>query len=76
VDIEAVTSSHIEEMVQELIQQERVEALGTEMPQEKATIEVRETSTLQGSPQNPPSLNPQLGKEILMLRIFPFYRRG
>jgi len=70
VDVEAATSSHIEEMVQELIQQERVEAPVTEMPQEKANIEVEGTSTLQGSPQNPPSLNPQLGKEVLMLRMF------
>ena len=64
---EAVTASHIEEMIQELAQQERVEAPVTEMPQEKAIIEVGETSTLQDSPQNSPSLNPQLGKEILML---------
>ena len=55
---EAATSSHIEEMVQELVQQGRVEAPVTEMPQEKATI---------GVAQNSPSLNPQLGKEMLML---------
>jgi len=67
VDSEAATSSHIEEMIQELAQQEDVEAPATEMPQEGAIIEVKETSTLQDSPQNSPSLNPQLGKKILML---------
>jgi len=67
VDSEAATSSHIEEMVQELVQQERVEVPVTKMPQEKALIEVGGISTLQDSPQNSPSLNPQLGKEILMI---------
>jgi len=67
VDSEATTSSHIEEMIQELAQQEGVEAPATEMPQERAIIEVGETSTLQDSPRNSPSLNPQLGKKILRL---------
>jgi len=65
-DSEATTSSHIEEMVQELVQLGRVEAPVAEMPQEKAAIEVGETSTLQDSPKNPPSLEPQLGKEMLI----------
>ena len=65
-DSEAATSSHIEEMIQELAQQEDVEAPATEMPQERAIIEVGETSTLQDLPRNSPSLNPQLGKKILM----------
>ena len=65
-DSEARTSSHIEEMIQELAQQEGVEA-AAEMPQERAIIEVGETSTLQDSPRNSPSLNPQLGKKILTL---------
>ena len=55
---EAATSSQIEEMIQELAQPERVEAPITGMPQERATIEVRETSTLQDSPKNSPSLGP------------------
>ena len=66
-DSEAATSSHIEEMIQELAQQEDVEAPATEMPQERAIIEVGVTSTLQDSPRNSPSLNPQLGKKILRL---------
>ena len=66
-DSEAATSSHIEEMIQELAQQEGVEALVTEMSREGAIIEVGETSTLPDSPRNSPSLNPQLGKKILRL---------
>ena len=62
----AAASSQIEEMIQELAQQERVEAPITGMPQERAIIEVRETSTLQDSSKNSPSLNPQLGKEMWM----------
>jgi len=54
---EVATSSHIEEMIQELAQQERVEAPVTEMPQERAIVEVGEASTLQD----------QLGKETSML---------
>jgi len=76
VDSEAATSSHIEEMIQELTKQERVEAPATEMPQERAIIEVGETSTLQDLPRNLPSLDPQLGKEILMFSIFSFYCHG
>ena len=37
---EVATSSHIEEMIQELAQQEGVEAPAIEMPQERAIIEV------------------------------------
>ena len=66
-DSEATTSSHIEEMIQELAQQESVEAPAIEMPQERAIIEVGETSTLQDLPRNSPSSNPQLGKKISML---------
>jgi len=64
---EAAASSHIEEMIQELAQQERAEAPITGVPHGRAIIEVRETSTLQDSPKNSPSLDPQLGKKILML---------
>ena len=66
-DSEAATSSYIEEMIQELAQQEGVEAPATEMPQERAIIEIGETSTLQDLPRSSPSSNPQLGKGVLML---------
>ena len=66
-DSETATSSHIEEMIQELAQQEGVEAPAIEMPQERAIIEVGETSILQDLPRDLPSLDPRFGKEILML---------
>jgi len=49
-------------MIQELAQQEGVEVLTTEMPQERATTEVGEASTLQDLPRNLPSSDPQPGK--------------
>ena len=39
---------------------------------EEATTEVRETSPLQDSPKNSSSLDLQLGKEVLMPRMFLF----
>ena len=80
-DIEAATSSHIEEMVQESTQPEGVEAPAAEMPPEKVTTEIgetptlqdeeatseaRETSTLQDSSKTSTSPDLQLGKEALM----------
>ena len=66
VDSEATTSSQIEEMIQELAQQEGLEAPITGMPQESATIEVKEVSTPHDLPGNSPASDPQLGKRILM----------
>ena len=66
-DSEAATSSHIEEMIQELAQQEGVEAPAIEMPQERAIIEVGEISTSQDLPRDLPSLDSRLGKEISAL---------
>ena len=63
---EAAASSQIEEMIQELSQQERAKSPSTGMSQEKAIIEVGETSTLQDSPKDLPSLDPQTGKEMLV----------
>jgi len=62
---EATTSSRIEEMIQELAQQEGLEAPVTRMPQESATIEVKEVSYPHDLPRNSPSSDPQLGKRIL-----------
>jgi len=53
-------------MIQELAQQEDLEALTTEMPQERVAIEAGEASTLQDLPKNSPSSNPQPGKGVLM----------
>ena len=46
-DIKVATSSHIDEMVQELTQPEGAETPAAEMPPEKATAEIGETPTLQ-----------------------------
>ena len=54
-------------MIQELVHQEGVEALATEMPQERAINEVGETSTLTDPLRSLPSSNPQLGKKISTL---------
>jgi len=74
-------------MVQELIQPGGVETPVAEMPQEKATTEigeastlqeeeatteVRETSTLRDSPKNSSSPDLPLGKEMLVFKYFPF----
>jgi len=45
-DAEATTSSHIEEMVKELIQPEGIEASVAEITSEGATVEIGEPSTL------------------------------
>jgi len=75
-DSEAATASHIKEMVQELVQQEGVEATATELPQEGAIIEVGETSTPQVLPEHLSSADPPLGKEILIFLNISFYCHG
>ena len=62
---EATTSSHIEEMIQELAQQEGLEASTIGMPHEVATVEVGEPSPPSGLSRDLPSTDPQLGKRIL-----------
>jgi len=52
-------------MIQELAQQEGLEALVTGMPQESATVEFRKASTPHDLSRNSPSSDPQLGKRIL-----------
>jgi len=90
-DVEAATSLYVEEMAQELTQPEGVETSAAEMLPEKATTEVGETSTLQEEeattevrgtptlqdlPKDSTSPDLQLGKEVLMPRMFlssPFW---
>jgi len=69
---EATTSSHIMEMIQELAQQEGLEAPATGMPHEGATVEVGEPSSLGGLSRDLPSSDPQLGKRILTCWILSF----
>ena len=80
-DVEAATSSHIEETVQESTQPEGVEASVAEITSERATTEIGEISTLpeeeatpevgktptpQDSPRGSTSLDLQPSKEALM----------
>jgi len=69
---EATTSSHIEEMIQELAQQEGLEAPATRMPQDGATAEVREPSSPSSLSRNLPSSDSQLVKRILTYWILFF----
>ena len=59
-------------MIQELAQQEGLEAPITGMPQERTTVEVREASTPHDLSRNSPSSDSQLGKRILTYWMFPF----
>jgi len=61
---EATTSSHIEEMIQELAQQEGLEVPATGVSHEGATVEVMEPSSLSGLARDLLSSDPQLGKRI------------
>ena len=59
-------------MIQELAQQEGLEAPATGTPQEGATAEVGEASSLYDLSRDLPSSDPQLGKRILMYwTLFP-----
>ena len=67
------TSSHIEEMIQELTQQEGLEAPATGMPHEGAIAEVRKPSSLSGLSKDLSSSDPQRGKRILTCWISPLH---
>ena len=60
----ATTSSHIEEMIQELAQQEGLEVPATGVSHEGATAEGGEPSSPSGLSKDLPSSDPQLGKRI------------
>ena len=68
---EAVTSSHIEEMIQELAQLEGFEVLATGMLLEGITIVVGEPSSQSSLPKDSPSSDPQLSKRTRILHILP-----
>ena len=57
-DGEATTSSHIEEIIQELAQQEGLEASTTGMPHEGAIAEIGEPSSPSDLSKNLPSSDP------------------
>jgi len=70
---EATTSSHIEEMIQELAQQEGFEVPATGVPHEGVTVEIREPSSPSGLSKDLSSSGPQLGKRIKMCHILFFF---
>jgi len=59
---EAMTSSYIEEMIQELAQQEGLEVPTTRMSREGVTTVTGEPSSPSGLSKDLPSSDPQLGK--------------
>jgi len=61
---EATTTSHIEEMIQELAQQEGLKVPTTGVSHEGATAGVGEPSSPSGLSRDLPSSDPQLGKRI------------
>jgi len=69
---EARTSSHIEEIIQELAQHESLEVPTTRMPREGVTNEIGEPSSTRGLSKDLPSSDPQLGKRVEMYHILSF----
>ena len=59
-------------MIQELAQQEGLEAPTTGMPHKGATTEVEEPSSPSGLSRDLPSPDPQLGKRMLTCWILSF----
>ena len=62
---EAKTSSHIEEMIQELAQQEGLKVPVAGVSHEGATAEVGESSSPSGLSRDFPSSDLQIGKRIM-----------
>jgi len=69
--VKVATSSHIEEMIKELVQPEGLEVSATGMILEGATTTAGEPSFQSNLPKNLPSLDPHLGKRIKILHILP-----
>jgi len=69
--VEAVTSSHIEEMIQELAQPEGPEVSATRMIFEGITTVTWEPLSQSSQPKDSPSLDPQLGKKTKIFHILP-----
>ena len=69
---EATTSSHIEEMILELAQQEGLEIPTTKMPRECVTTVTVELSSPSGLSKDLSSSDHQLGKRAEMCHILSF----
>ena len=70
--VEVASSSHIEEMIQELVQPEGFEVPVTETLREGITTMTGEPSSRSSLPEDLPSLDPQLCKITRMSHILPF----
>ena len=70
--VEAATSSHIEEMIKELVQPESLEVSATGIISDGTTTMVGEHSSQSSLSKDLLSLDPQLGKRIKILYILPF----
>jgi len=69
---EATTSSHIEEVIQELAQQEGLVVPATGMLREGVTTVTGEPSSQGGLPMDLPFSDSQLGNRTKMCLILPF----
>ena len=70
--VEAATSSHIEEMIKELVQPNGLEVFAIEMILESTTTTAGEPSSQSNLPKDLPSLDPQFSKRTKILHRLTF----
>ena len=70
--VRAVTSSHIEEMIKELVQPKDLEVSATDTISEGITTVTGELSSKSSLPKDLPSSDPQISKKIKILCILSF----
>ena len=70
--VEAATSSHIEEMIKELVQHEGLEVPANGMASEGTTTTAGEPSSQSSLLKDLPSLDSQLGKRVQILYVLLF----
>ena len=70
--VETATSSHIEEMIKELVQLEGLEVLTTDITSESTTAMTGKPSSQSSLPKDLPFSNPHLGKRIKIFHILSF----
>ena len=70
--VEVATSSHIEEMINELVQPEGLKISATGMISEGTTTASGEPSSQSSLPTDLPSLDSQLGKRVQILYVLLF----
>ena len=70
ISVEVATSSHIVEMIKELVQLKGLEVPATGMISEGTNTTAGEASSQSNLPKNLPSLDSQLGRRIQILKKF------